>query len=740
MQPWRQDHSRQDNRPPNVYADQQGRANPYSSYQNSQTSSTPNYQSSQYQPKQTQQAPFVGRQAQTQQSGFQQPFSQPTQDHRGGGYASFTTPSASNTTSYVPPAHSYYAQPQQQQQQQSSLSQQVSQAGLAQPSAAQLQMLTRQLLQQQNPQQGTQYVQHPLRETPQTQLYQNQPAVSGGYTSQSTTARQPPYQQTQQHQSAVGLSSYSQSGYEQQQPPVYGGPGVGQRAPLLHPDSHMGGVGRSDIRSQPHTGPRGGTSSGGGGGYGGRSRDPPMSRNDRPSSPRGGRRPPLRDNFSRRIPSPVRRAPKRDRREEDRHPRRDDRLRKRRRSKSKSPKRDEVIKARQRSRSKENEQDLRRYEVKISSENYAQLERSCLDLKRRYPRLYLSPDFSKLICWWTQALPPTDKLDIYSPVKIVCETEKSTKKKKTSKSDSDSPTSDTQTNTNAAPVAVNNDVKYNSKIILMSGVANTSSSSHLSHLIKFLVAKRDRNELLCFGGGWSASKDGGDPATDDSALIRTAIRCVKEQAQLDLTPCKKWSKFMEIQYQRENGQKEVTVIFLPDTASLVPTMEDFMRVCRQRQAKQQAHQNKLAKKESKQAKLSAIKQKPMEIKQEEPQTQPDPSTQEPASDAQEQQDMEVDDSPKQEDTTQETTQDTTQETTTVSNHTEEKQFEEIKAENEVKKQTDVSPVTTEVTSPPAATASSSASPAAASTSAATTTASGPIGFPKKTVCICCNSF
>jgi len=124
----------------------------------------------------------------------------------------------------------------------------------------------------------------------------------------------------------------------------------------------------------------------------------------------------------------------------------------------------------------------------------------------------------------------------------------------------------------------------------VSPVTSSSSTSHLSHLIKFLVAKKDRNELFCFGGQWSPSKDGGDPSVNDDALIRAAIRCTKELAQLDLSTCKRWSKFMEIHYRRGPllDQREISVIFLPDTVSLVPTMDDFMRIWRQRQAKQQA--------------------------------------------------------------------------------------------------------------------------------------------------------
>eukprot|EP01118_Nematostelium_gracile_P003061 TRINITY_DN1349_c0_g1_i7.p1 TRINITY_DN1349_c0_g1~~TRINITY_DN1349_c0_g1_i7.p1 ORF type:complete len:460 (-),score=112.83 TRINITY_DN1349_c0_g1_i7:4-1383(-) len=71
-----------------------------------------------------------------------------------------------------------------------------------------------------------------------------------------------------------------------------------------------------------------------------------------------------------------------------------------------------------------------------------------------------------------------------------------------------------------------------------------SSSPHLSHHLKFLVAKEDKNDLCALGGAWSKSKDGGDPSQNPSILIQTAIRTFRDYTNLDLTPVQRWVRFM----------------------------------------------------------------------------------------------------------------------------------------------------------------------------------------------------
>jgi hypothetical protein len=63
---------------------------------------------------------------------------------------------------------------------------------------------------------------------------------------------------------------------------------------------------------------------------------------------------------------------------------------------------------------------------------------------------------------------------------------------------------------------------YFVRVMLPSGY-NGDTSKTLQAQLKFLVAKLERNDLMCVGGAWSPTKDGGDPATEESGLIRAAM-------------------------------------------------------------------------------------------------------------------------------------------------------------------------------------------------------------------------
>eukprot|EP00339_Tiarina_fusa_P021738 CAMPEP_0117032852 /NCGR_PEP_ID=MMETSP0472-20121206/23519_1 /TAXON_ID=693140 ORGANISM="Tiarina fusus, Strain LIS" /NCGR_SAMPLE_ID=MMETSP0472 /ASSEMBLY_ACC=CAM_ASM_000603 /LENGTH=663 /DNA_ID=CAMNT_0004741609 /DNA_START=12 /DNA_END=1999 /DNA_ORIENTATION=+ len=103
---------------------------------------------------------------------------------------------------------------------------------------------------------------------------------------------------------------------------------------------------------------------------------------------------------------------------------------------------------------------------------------------------------------------------------------------------------------------------YSSKILLYAGrEAQSTKTPHASNTYRFIVGKKDRCELFCIGGSWSAEIDGGDPAVDRSILTKTAIRHCKEFCGLDLTDCS-WMHFLEIQYQRVDC-REISVIFIP---------------------------------------------------------------------------------------------------------------------------------------------------------------------------------
>ncbi|XP_043938870.1 cell cycle and apoptosis regulator protein 2 isoform X2 [Protopterus annectens] len=99
---------------------------------------------------------------------------------------------------------------------------------------------------------------------------------------------------------------------------------------------------------------------------------------------------------------------------------------------------------------------------------------------------------------------------------------------------------------------------------------------HPSKLIKFLMGKKDK-EVMTLGGAWSPSLDGPNPEEDQSVLIRTAIRCVKELSGVDLSECTQWFRFMEFRYlhQGDPSYVETVVVFLPDMWHCVPSVLDW---------------------------------------------------------------------------------------------------------------------------------------------------------------------
>jgi hypothetical protein len=73
-----------------------------------------------------------------------------------------------------------------------------------------------------------------------------------------------------------------------------------------------------------------------------------------------------------------------------------------------------------------------------------------------------------------------------------------------------------------------------------SSTINPDDLEHPTKLIKFLVGVRYQNEYFPLGGSWSESLDGPNPQHDPQVLIRTAIRCVHAQTNIDLSKCIQW--------------------------------------------------------------------------------------------------------------------------------------------------------------------------------------------------------
>ncbi|XP_049325012.1 cell cycle and apoptosis regulator protein 2 [Astyanax mexicanus] len=194
-----------------------------------------------------------------------------------------------------------------------------------------------------------------------------------------------------------------------------------------------------------------------------------------------------------------------------------------------------------------------------------------LELQRRYPHLHAPPSLFHVQLCWPEGFPPSQPLPLAGP----CIFHVGTSQPET--------TMDTSESTDSA------DSGFSVKVMLLSmpGIKEFYSQCcgcsedgqargaavHPITLFKFLLLEK-AGELQLPGGQWSPKLDGANPSNNVSSLIRTAVRCVKEQTALDLTACTQWHKIAELRLL--NGDKtETVVILLPDVWNLVPTAEEW---------------------------------------------------------------------------------------------------------------------------------------------------------------------
>ncbi|KAG0501713.1 hypothetical protein HPP92_001785 [Vanilla planifolia] len=232
----------------------------------------------------------------------------------------------------------------------------------------------------------------------------------------------------------------------------------------------------------------------------------------------------------------------------------------------------------------------REYICKVQQFCLIEAERDYLSINKRYPRLSISPEFSKVVLKW-----PNENLhlSLRTPVSFEHDFTEDGKSEEAVLASSD----DLLKSTN---------VIWNAKVILMSGISSdalkelcSDKSSderliHFNNILRFAVLKKDHS-FMAIGGRWKETLDGGNPSFDASSLIQTARRCVKDIVQLDLQNCQHWNPFIEIHYNRIghdglSSYKEVTVLFMPDLSECLPTIDNW-------QSQWLAHRQEIAERE-----------------------------------------------------------------------------------------------------------------------------------------------
>ncbi|XP_005155588.1 cell cycle and apoptosis regulator protein 2 isoform X3 [Danio rerio] len=191
-----------------------------------------------------------------------------------------------------------------------------------------------------------------------------------------------------------------------------------------------------------------------------------------------------------------------------------------------------------------------------------------LELQRRYPHLHIPSSLFHLQLSWTESFP----LDQPLPLRGPCLFHIGPNQPETE-----------------ADVCESTDDAFAVRVLLFSmpcledvysqccNLSNDGQTQkeavHPSTLLKFLIVDSGGEQRLP-GGHWSPEADGANPAKDSLTLVNTAVRCLKEQAGLDLSACTQWYKMAELRYL--SGDKvETVVVLMPDVWNLVPSEEEW---------------------------------------------------------------------------------------------------------------------------------------------------------------------
>ncbi|NXI68073.1 CCAR2 protein, partial [Anseranas semipalmata] len=233
--------------------------------------------------------------------------------------------------------------------------------------------------------------------------------------------------------------------------------------------------------------------------------------------------------------------------------------------------------------------DLPQYRVHLA--HYAVDSPFCdaMEVLRRYCSIQLPCGFYDIRLCWLDAFPLARPLSLRHPSRILV---------------ADPPeVPEPQEDAGQDPAPDDADPAFSAKVLLLSSPGleefyrtcllfideaseQREAPEHPTKQIKFLLGRKE-DEAVLIGGEWSPSLDGPDPEADPMVLVRTAIRCTRAQAGLDLSDCTKWVRFAEFRYLREGdaSRREAVVVFLPDVWGCMPSLEEWEASCQPREEK-----------------------------------------------------------------------------------------------------------------------------------------------------------
>ncbi|KAG7476864.1 hypothetical protein MATL_G00087300 [Megalops atlanticus] len=203
-----------------------------------------------------------------------------------------------------------------------------------------------------------------------------------------------------------------------------------------------------------------------------------------------------------------------------------------------------------------------------------------LEVQRRYPHLPLPDSFFDLQLSWTESFPPDHALNLSGP----CAFHLGAPQPLTETAPPASSTSAYMAKVMLLSIPTAEEL-YRQCCSLSQDQETQGGAVHPTTLIKFLLGVSG-GELQVLGGRWCPHADGPNPGKDPLVLIRTAVRCVKDQTGLDLGRCSQWHKMAELRYLC-GGEVETVVFFLPDVWRIVPTTEELAQLTASSQGEQE---------------------------------------------------------------------------------------------------------------------------------------------------------
>ncbi|XP_050051013.1 cell division cycle and apoptosis regulator protein 1-like isoform X1 [Dermacentor andersoni] len=238
-----------------------------------------------------------------------------------------------------------------------------------------------------------------------------------------------------------------------------------------------------------------------------------------------------------------------------------------------------------------------RYVVDIPAVCLEQRELGVVDLRKRYPNMYIPSDFFHAYICWQECFPLHRPFGLNYPCcfqvlpKDTCPSPPSL-------------LSATHLESPLPPAVLDPsdiDFSFSAKVMLLSSPSleelyqqtcalaedesRLGTAMHPARVLSFLVGLKGKSETVAIGGPWSPSLDGPNPDSDPQTLIRTAVRTCRALTGIDLSACTQWYRFAEICYRRENaspnGAKvptatlEKVVLFFPDVWRCMPTRQEW---------------------------------------------------------------------------------------------------------------------------------------------------------------------